>query len=161
MLVIKEVVMLNLVFVLGIPIVVVIFILFIVIGVLQTTQQRRDQMIKTTFNYVILFITLMLVLGGSIGIFISIADIVVPTNKNIQTFEEYRLYNTTKYINDKEVTLSEQELRKMFDENREFNIQQVLLEGKRNLIRSVGFVLVPLPIFLYYQRLVRRHQTQE
>ncbi len=153
--------MLNLVFVLGIPIVVVIFILFIVIGVLQTTQQRRDQMIKTTFNYVILFITLMLVLGGSIGIFISIADIVVPTNKNIQTFEEYRLYNTTKYINDKEVTLSEQELRKMFDENREFNIQQVLLEGKRNLIRSVGFVLVPLPIFLYYQRLVRRHQTQE
>lgn len=143
------------------PLTFLVFVIFVVAAAIYPTQIRREHMIKTIFNYIVLFITLMMVLGGSIGIFLSLADILVPTTTDNQTFEEYKLYNNVKFVNDSEVKLSDEQLRTMYDESIVLSNQKIVIQAKKNLIRSIGFIIVPLPFFLYFTRLVRNQTTQD
>jgi hypothetical protein len=66
------------------------------------------------YIYLVLFATLMMIIGGSVGAFMAVADIVSPV-PYYQTFEEFKHFETEKpradiKASEKEITLSEEEL---------------------------------------------------
>ena len=63
------------------------------IGVFAAKNKGRDEelMIRHFYTYLVLFATLMMVIGGGISIFMAAADLVSPPSY-YQSFEEYKNY---------------------------------------------------------------------
>ncbi|WP_404461462.1 hypothetical protein [Sutcliffiella horikoshii] len=121
-------------------------------------------MIRVVYYYVILFMTLMMTIGGSVAAFMAIADIVSPSSyyKTYSEYKEMKIANKTKY-DESGKPISEPEI----DDDEllaEYNTV-VSQEKERNremawntLIKSFGWIIIPLPIFIFYQRKVRRNE---
>ncbi|WP_226682505.1 hypothetical protein [Sutcliffiella horikoshii] len=121
-------------------------------------------MIRVVYYYVILFMTLMMTIGGSVAAFMAIADIVSPSSY-YQTYYEYKemkIANKTKYdesgkpisepeINDDELLA---EYNTVVSQEKERNKEMAW----NTLIKSFGWIIIPLPIFIFYQRKVRRNE---
>lgn len=151
-----------------VPLVLLVLIIAIVIGGKkgrEVTLERGNEMIKTVYVYLILFATLMMTIGGTVAAFMAVADLVSPPSY-YQSFEQYRLQPQYKG----EIapptpvtpaqTLSDAELKTRYD--------QMIIDEKANtrqrainsLIKSFGWIIVPLPIFMYFQRRIK-HQPVE
>lgn len=112
-------------------------------------------MIKKIYVYLILFATLMMVIGGSVGVFNSLADILTPP-KYYQTFDQYKNNMQPPKGNTQDNTeqpvLTEEQLRANYDDM----VNQEKMNTRNNainrLIKSLGWIIIPLPIFLYFQR---------
>ncbi len=137
-----------------IPVMVVVLILFIVFAVRNDSTTGGDDMVKKIYVYMVLFVTLMMIIGGSVAVFMAVADIVSPTLYR-QSFEEYVRWQTDEEFKGDEATenqLSREELREKYD--------AMILDEKENsrrwainsLIKSFGWIVIPLPIFFFYQR---------
>ena len=72
--------------VLLIPLVIILF-----VGVFAAKNKGKDEelMIRHLYTYLVLFATLMMVIGGGISIFMAAADLVSPPS-HYQSFEEYK-----------------------------------------------------------------------
>ncbi|MDD2402503.1 MAG: hypothetical protein PHI90_09805 [Clostridia bacterium] len=141
-------------FILLVPIVVIIFIIFGVIGVKGESKEGGEEVIKKVYIYLVLFATLMMTIGGSVTVFMSIADIVSPT-PYYQTFEDYRLNQDKSFIDKnemEEVQLTEEELKERYTAKVNFEKERDISRAKNTLIKSFGWIVIPLPIFLYFQR---------
>ena len=109
-------------------------------------------MIKTVYNYLVLFATLMMVIGGGIGVFMSTADILFP-NPHYQTFEDYKsMQSKTPNTQTQVEKLSENELRRNYDTMVKQNLNNQIVRAKNDLIKSFGWIIIPLPIFVYFQK---------
>lgn len=113
-------------------------------------------MIRVVYTYVILFATLMMTIGGSVAAFMAIADLASPSGY-YQTFEEYKLNGVAgKIPSASTVGISEDNLRE--------NYNQMIADGKKraqdramnSLIKSFGWIVIPLPVFLYYQKKLKQ-----
>lgn len=115
-------------------------------------------MIKTVYVYLILFATLMMTIGGTVAAFMAAADIVSPP-ANYQSFEQYKTmpqYKQAPTSVQPGVTLSDSELRN--------NYEQMVAEEKsitkaravNSLIKSFGWIVIPLPLFLFFQNKVKK-----
>ncbi|NLP50503.1 hypothetical protein [Bacillus sp. RO1] len=122
-------------------------------------------MIRVVYYYVILFMTLMMTIGGSVAAFMAIADIVSPSSY-YQTYSEYKemkIANKTKY-DESGKPISEQP--KIDDDELLAEYNTVVAQEKERskemawntLIKSFGWIIIPLPIFIFYQRKVRRNE---
>lgn len=111
-------------------------------------------MIKKIYVYLILFATLMMTIGGSVTAFMAIADIVKPSTYQ-QSFEQYK--DNTRMINNgvAEPALTEAELRKNYEAAMDQDKQYARDQAINNLIKSLGWIIIPLPVFLSYQRRLR------
>lgn len=109
---------------------------------------ERD-MIKKVYIYLVLFATLMMTIGGGVALFMNLADIVAPTYYN-QTFEEYRMIYTDK--GSAGATMTEEQLRDSYDRMIADNNARQVDRAKNSLIKSLGWIIIPLPIFIYFQR---------
>jgi len=130
-------------------VVVVVFILLMVTGVKVETDKGGQDVIKNVYIYLVLFATLMMTIGGSVAAFMAVADIVAPV-PYYQTFEEYKRIGIEKPQTDQK--LSEAELKQQYNAlvEREKDVQ--VNRAKNNLIKSFGWIIIPLPIFIYFQR---------
>ncbi|WP_161822564.1 hypothetical protein [Sporotomaculum syntrophicum] len=130
----------------------IIFIVIIVAGVKVEADKGGKDVIKNVYIYLVLFATLMMTIGGSVAAFMAVADIISPV-PYYQTFEEFKRIDNEKLMNntDKDKT-SEAELKKQYDElvlrEREMQISR----AKNNLVKSFGWIIIPLPVFVYFQR---------
>jgi len=127
--------------------------------------ERGNEMIKTVYVYLILFATLMMTIGGTVAAFMAVADIVAPP-AYYQTFDQYKLQPQYKGEVGPTVpvppaqTLSDAELKLRYD--------QMIIEEKSNtkqravnsLIKSFGWIIIPLPIFLFFQRRMNKQPVQ-
>src|SRR5665647_430457 len=115
-------------------------------------------MIKTVYVYLILFATLMMAIGGTVAAFMAAADIVSPP-ANYQTFEQYSSQINGQYpgavVKPESVNLpqnlSSAELKTRYDQ---MVVEEKSLAKQRainSLIKSFGWIIVPLPIFLFFQ----------
>lgn len=138
-----------------IPLVVIALIVLIVAGIRVEAKEGGDDLIRNVYVYLVLFATLMMTIGGSVGIFMAAADIIAPA-PHYQTFEDFKNMGIKTDYPDKDVTkdtkLSEQELRKKYDamiaEQRVNQIER----AKNSLIKSCGWIIIPLPVFIFFQR---------
>ncbi len=116
-------------------------------------------MIKTVYVYLILFATLMMTIGGTVAAFMAVADIVSPPSY-YQSFEQYKTapqYKGEPTIPVKpEQTLSDAELK--VDYNQMVASERLLAKERaiNSLFKSFGWIIVPLPIFLFFQRSIKK-----
>jgi len=106
----------------------------------------------------VLFATLMMTIGGSVGVFMAVADIIAPVSYH-QTFEEFKQQRFdgekpragAETLN-KEANLSEEELKNQYDAKVLMDKERQANRAKNNLIKSFGWIIIPLPVFIYFQR---------
>lgn len=117
-------------------------------------------LVQKIYYYVILFATLMMVIGGSVSAFMAIADIASPT-PYYQSFEQYKEMRSQKLMPEGEEAqtdsgYTEEQLRTMYDRMVDQEKNNIRQRATNHLIKSLGWIIVPLPIFLFFQRKLRR-----
>ncbi|WP_066633766.1 hypothetical protein [Desulfolucanica intricata] len=136
-------------------VVVVVFMALIVTGLKDKTDKGGEGLIKNVYIYLVLFATLMMTIGGSVGVFMAVADIVAPVPYH-QTFEEFKHFGNEKSQSDTEINEeakpSEEELKKQYDAMVLMEKERQADRAKNNLIKSFGWIIIPLPVFIYFQR---------
>lgn len=111
---------------------------------------------KQIYVYFVLFATLMMTIGGSVSVFMALADIVSPAPYH-QSFEDYRQWSAD-YDASKEEKKSEEDLRKSYEEMVKSDAEQAKARAINTLIKSFGWIVIPFPIFLYFQRRIPKKE---
>lgn len=140
-----------------VPIVIIAVIFVISVAIRGSAGEGGEDVIKTVYVYLVLFATLMMIIGGSVSAFMAVADIVAPA-PYYQTFEDFRRYSKDVEFRGegqatKTETLSEQELRERYDAMVQAEKERQVNNAKNSLIKSLGWIVIPLPIFIYFQRM--------
>ena len=118
-------------------------------------KERGKGMIKTVYTYLILFATLMMTIGGSVAAFMGVADLLAPQSYYM-SFEEYKRNQSydkgTTETTPPAVEKSEEQLKAdyqtMVNDEKNRSRERAL----NSLIKSFGWIVIPLPVFIYYQR---------
>jgi len=150
---------------------IVLFILvLLIIAVMLSVRSRQKnldpvnqdeggkKMIKTVYTYLILFATLMMTIGGSVASFMAVADLISPPSYYM-TYEDFKRgyvvpkeYIDTKQSQPKVEVKSEEELQKDYESLVSQEKVRARERALNSLIKSFGWIVIPLPVFLYYQR---------
>lgn len=143
-----------------VPAVIAGLIVFIIASIKFKDENENEKegmnVLKNIYHYLVLFATLMMIIGGSVGAFMSIADLVSPA-PYYQSFEEFqRIYNDTKDKN--EPAKSIDELRADYDAMVEHEQEKEKQRAINSLIKSFGWIIIPLPIFIFFQRQLRKKE---
>lgn len=136
-----------------IPVIIIVLIVLLIAGTRGSSEKGGEEMIKNVYVYLVLFATLMMTIGGSVAAFMAVADIVAPTPYH-QSFDEYQRFGGYEkpMREGEEVQLSESEMRESYDAMVLSQNQNSIERAKNNLIKSFGWILIPMPIFIYFQR---------
>lgn len=116
----------------------------------ETEEERGIDMLRTAYIYIVLLATLLMTIGGSVAAFMALADIAAPP-AYYQTFEDYSRY-PEKVTGQPATNVSQEELKKSYDAMVNQERQRVKERALNSLIKSFGWIVIPLPIFMYYQR---------
>ncbi|HHW06176.1 MAG TPA: hypothetical protein GXX34_01365 [Clostridia bacterium] len=131
-------------------------VLVIAAAVRASAAEGGDGMIKSVYVYLVLFATLMMIIGGSVSAFMAVADIVAPT-PYYQTFEDFRRYSVDVEYREGSgegtTQVSEEELRARYDAMVQAEKERRINQAKNSLIKSLGWIVIPLPVFMYFQRM--------
>lgn len=139
--------------------VILVTIVLIVVGVKVQQHEGGEDVIKKVYVYLVLFATLMMTIGGSVAAFMAVADIMSPA-PYYQSFEEFRNVEQHKqdYVDPErpqvteKKTLSEEELKIRYDAMVAAEKERAINRAKNSLIKSFGWIVIPLPIFIFFQR---------
>ena len=140
-----------------IPLALIAVIVLVIAGAKGGTQQGGEDVIKNVYIYVVLFATLMMSIGGSVGVFMAVADMVAPA-PYYQSYEDYRRWGMDAELRSKEgeiPVLPEDEIRQRYDEMVETETRRQVERAKNSLIKSVGWIAIPLPVFIFFSRKLR------
>ena len=151
-----------------VPLVLLVLIIASVIGVKKGREEsleRGNDMIKTVYVYLILFATLMMTIGGTVAAFMAVADLVSPPY--YQSFEQYRL-QPQQYKGEAAPTTPVTPAQTVSDADFKTRYDQMIIDEKVNtkqrainsLIKSFGWIIVPLPIFMFFQRRIKQQPVQ-
>jgi hypothetical protein len=123
----------------------------------KNKEQGGENVIRHLYTYLVLFATLMMVIGGGISIFMATADLVSPTGY-YQSFSEYKQMR----VSGKEpglgdtANLTDKELRTEYNQMVEDEKSRTQDRAINQIIKSTGFIIIPLPVFLYFNRMRKR-----
>ncbi len=123
----------------------------------ESTERGGADMIKTVYIYVVLLATLMMTIGGSVAAFMAVADLVAPP-VYYQTFEEYQRIpgNVSPGItNQANQGQSQAELKASYDRYVQQQKQSAQDRALNSLIKSLAWIIIPFPVFIYFQKKVR------
>jgi hypothetical protein len=143
-----------------IPVLVLMTILFLVAATVLTAKNKSEAKggdigMKTAYVYLVLFATLMMTIGGGVGVFMAAADLVAPSGY-VQSYEEYKIMRENGKLGGGEQTLSAEELQKGYERAVEEQKQRMKDQAKNMLIKSLGWIVIPLPVFMMFQRRLRK-----
>lgn len=149
-----------------VPMAVIVLIFLVVAGARAGGKEGGggEKVIKNIYYYLVLFTTLMMVIGGSVAAFMSIADLVAP-QPHYQSFEDFKRYNSaaweTKDGLETEVNLSGAELQERYNEMVSTEMIRQTARSKNSLIKSFGWIVIPLPVFIFSQRRLAKRKEEE
>ncbi len=132
----------------------VIFIALIVLlvtGMKVQVNEGGEDMIKNVYVYLVLFATLMMTIGGSVGVFMAAADIIAP-QPYYQSFEDYSNQYNVEKEKIQRANLSDQELRTNYEAIVSAEKDRQLARAKNSMIKSLGWIIIPFPVYLLFQR---------
>jgi len=146
----------------AIPVIIVALIVFLVVGIRNNQTTGGEEMIKNVFIYLVLFATLMMTIGGSVGAFMALADIIAPT-PYYQSFEDFKRGNggavksensggTQKY--------SDEELKNQYDLMIVAEKERQASRATNSLIKSFGWIVIPFPVFMYFQKRITKKEEE-
>lgn len=137
--------------------IIVVTTLLIIVGVKVQQNKGGEDVIKNVYIYLVLFATLMMTIGGSVAAFMAVADIMSPS-PYYQSFEEFKNmdykqnYDPERPEATAKETLSEEELKIRYDAMVASEKERAINRAKNSLIKSFGWIVIPLPIFIFFQR---------
>ncbi|WP_236035118.1 hypothetical protein [Alkalihalobacterium elongatum] len=127
----------------------------------KLNNEEREDVIRQVYHYAVAFITLIMVIGGGVFAFMAVADYVSP-NTYVESFEDYKNMRDyhPKYENSevKREELSEEELRRQYDLMVEQQIENNKQRALNSFVKSLGWIIIPLPIFVFFQRRISREK---
>ncbi len=144
-----------------IPVAVIAVIVLVIAGARSGSQQGGEDMIKNVYIYVVLFATLMMSIGGSVGVFMAAADMVAPA-PYYQSYEDYRRWGMEgelKGIENVEIPVEEEEIRQRYEEMIETENRRQVERAKNSLIKSLGWIAIPLPVFIFFSRKLKTREV--
>ncbi|MCQ6274978.1 hypothetical protein JMM81_08390 [Bacillus sp. V3B] len=137
-----------------------VIILFVVVYTAKNKGKDEELMIRHLYTYLVLFATLMMVIGGGISIFMAAADLVSPTSY-YQSFEDYKRFNQEYQMKeDNKEVLTEEEMLANYEKIVQSEKNRTQENAQNQMIKSLGFIVIPLPIFLYFNNM-RKKQKEE
>ena len=138
-----------------IPLAIAALIILIVVGVKAEPLKGGEDTMKNVYVYLVLFATLMMTIGGSVAVFMAAADIVSPVTY-YQSFEDYKrgAYGEKMLPAPQagEQALTDEEMRVRYDDMVASEEKRQVDRAKNNLIKALGWIIIPLPVFIYFQR---------
>lgn len=146
--------------VLALFLLVIIFVIAAVAKGGSVKEGNEEEMIKHIYTYLVLFVTLMMTIGGSVAVFMAVADIVSPT-PYYQSFEDYKIsmdnrYDKPSVEGEVKEDLSDEELQARYNTMVAEEKARQVNRAKNTLIKSLGWIIIPFPIFLYCQKRVAK-----
>jgi len=143
-----------------VPVAILAVIILLVAGIRAVPEKGGEDLIRNVYLYLVLFATLMMTIGGSVAAFMAAADIVSP-QAYWQSFEDYKRYGIEKpsIEGQEEVQLSEEELLERYNAMVAAEKERQVQRAKNSLIKSLGWIVIPFPIFLYYQRKLAKKEN--
>lgn len=134
----------------------VVIIIFVIVYAVKNKEMGGEVVIRHLYTYLVLFATLMMVIGGGISIFMAAADLVSPPSyyQNYQDFQQIREDGKVKGENDK--VLTEKEIRASYDQAVKDEKNRTRESAKNQIIKSLGFIVIPFPIFLYFNKMRKK-----
>ncbi|MDD2212649.1 MAG: hypothetical protein PHS83_05865 [Clostridia bacterium] len=144
--------------------VVIIVLIFLITAATKAGAAKGggDEVIKKVYLYLVLFTTLMMSIGGSVAAFMAAADIISPT-AYYQSFDEYKRYGAhdkSAIEGEEEVKLSEEELLTRYNDMVATEKERQIVRAKNSLIKSLGWIVIPFPIFIYSQRRLGKKEKE-
>ncbi len=141
---------------------VIVFVVAIIMSAKNEHNEGGEDVIKNVYVYLVLFATLMMVIGGSVAAFMAAADIITPT-PYYQSFDDYkRMEIDRKAYSETEIDIeipSEEELRERYDNMLKREEERQLARAKNTLIKSFGWIIIPLPIFIFFQKKLAKNSV--
>lgn len=138
------------------PVVIVIFVIFTIVYSKRNKEMGDEAVIRHLYTYLVLFATLMMVIGGGISIFMATADLVSPPGY-YQNYEDFKqVYHDGKVPTEESQKLSDDEIRERYDQMVKDEKNRARENAKNQIIKSLGFIVIPLPIFLYFNNMRKR-----
>ncbi len=137
-----------------IPIALLAIVVLIIAGMKIENSEGGEDMIKKVYVYLVLFATLMMTIGGSVAAFMAIADIAAPA-PYYQTLEEFKQGNIKSEFNPGNVDLqklSDEEVLTRYETMVAAEKDRQISRAKNSLIKSLGWIIIPMPVFLFFQR---------
>jgi len=113
------------------------------------TKKEGETLLKNIYVYLVLFATIMMSIGGSIGVFMGIADYLAPSvyMESYDSFYETRV----RYHNYNEPP-NEDVIRAAYEMEKQERTERYRTDAIRQIIKSLGWIIIPLPVFLYYNK---------
>jgi len=137
-----------------IPVAVLAIVALLVAGMKSETKQGGEDTMKKVYVYLVLFATLMMSIGGSVAAFMAGTDIVAPA-PYYQTFEEFKQGNVKTEFGKENVDLqklSDDEIMARYQTMAAGEKERQISRAKNSLIKSLGWIIIPLPVFVLFQR---------
>lgn len=131
-----------------------VFVAFLIV-VLAKNKEGGESVIRHLYTYLVLFATLMMVIGGGISIFMATADLVSPPSY-YQSYSDFKMMKQSEKFEGQKEEVSEEELRTEYDQLIADEKRRQQENAKNQIIKSLGFIVIPLPIFIYFNRLRRK-----
>lgn len=115
-------------------------------------HEGGETMVRKVYVYLVLFATLMMIIGGSVAAFMAATDLIAPAPYH-QTYAEFRQFGgNDKTLNPSSQDLTEDEWMARYQNLVDAEKQRQADRAKNNLIKSLGWVIIPLPVFIFFQR---------
>lgn len=136
----------------------VVIIVFVIVYAVKHKEQGGEAVIRHLYTYLVLFATLMMVIGGGISIFMAAADLISPPSyyQSFEDFKQMREIEKVKGDTDTGKQYTDEELRASYDQAVKDDKSRTQERAKNQIIKSLGFIVIPLPIFLYFNGLRKR-----
>ncbi len=138
----------------------VILIISIVYGIKNQSMESGEDDVKSIYLYLVLFATLMMIIGGSVSAFMAIADIVYPA-PYYQSYQEFISMDPAKNGVPTETTMNEAELKEKYALLESSEKEKQVVRAKNTLIKSFGWIVIPLPIFLYFKKMMTKKELPQ
>ncbi|RSD23038.1 hypothetical protein [Mesobacillus subterraneus] len=137
-----------------VPVVIVIFIIALAV---KHKEEGGENVVRHLYTYLVLFATLMMVIGGGVSIFMATADLVSPPGY-YQSYSEFKQMNMYEKMEGTKKDIPEEEMRS----NYEMYVTEEKAKQKdraiNQIIKSLGFIVIPLPVFIYFNRLRKQYK---
>lgn len=126
-----------------------------IIVIVAKHKEGGETVIRHLYTYLVLFATLMMVIGGGISIFMATADLISPPTY-YQSYSDFKMMKQSEKPDGQKIVKSEEELRADYEQLLEDEKARQQNNAKNQIIKSLGFIVIPLPIFIYFNRMRRK-----
>lgn len=97
------------------------------------------------------FATLMMSICGGIGLYMGISDYINPTGY-YQTYSEFKDTKSYDKEGKRQSPGKEEQLKEEYKTYFEDEKKRTKDQAKGTIVNSIGFILIPFPIFLYFNK---------